>query len=273
MSDRRKIAILLNGDLGSGKDTAGKALVDALEFTRVASADELKDEVAKQYKFERHLLDNSKFKDSPMLNYPVMARDDTSRMINLSMGDTFRTVDNKAFSTSLYIDRDICCPYMFGDCKTFLIGTILRFCIVTLATVATLLGGQGSEEIFADKNNRLYFTPRSILIKEGCIKRSTDPCHWIKKVVEKINKTDGDIVLTDCRFCNEAEYVKDELRDTHTVIVVRVRRYSSVKSSDPSERDMDNYVFDYEVHNNGTREEFGERVINIVKTTRSHSRL
>lgn len=68
---------------------------------------------------------------------------------------------------------------------------------------------------------------------------------WIEVAVRTINAIDGPVVVTDCRFPNEAA-----IADT----VVRVVRPSLGESGDlhPSETAMDDYIAERDVINDGT---------------------
>lgn len=73
-------------------------------------------------------------------------------------------------------------------------------------------------------------------------------------------------IITDCRFPNEAQAIKDK-----GGIVIRVNRpdYSiqitEVKLKHPSETSLDNWEFDYVIENNGTIEELIHKVKEMLE--------
>jgi|ERR1041385_2162370 hypothetical protein len=54
-----------------------------------------------------------------------------------------------------------------------------------------------------------FYTPRDILIREGCLKRSIDPDFWCKKLEDRIASVNNNkLVIDDIRFLNEIAYFK-----------------------------------------------------------------
>ncbi len=56
-----------------------------------------------------------------------------------------------------------------------------------------------------------FYTPRDILIREGCLARSIDPNYWCNKLRDYMNflsadSTSQNFVIDDIRFLNEIEY-------------------------------------------------------------------
>lgn len=71
------------------------------------------------------------------------------------------------------------------------------------------------------------------------------------------------VVITDCRFPNEVEAIKQ-----HGGVILRLERDTSLEDSHPSEKELDNYQFDHVYSNNGSLEDleafvtdFAEQVI------------
>lgn len=62
------------------------------------------------------------------------------------------------------------------------------------------------------RTDSTFFTPRDILIREGCLKRSIDPIFWCRKLLLTITslKEQGvkDFVIDDIRFLNEINFFK-----------------------------------------------------------------
>ena len=89
-----------------------------------------------------------------------------------------------------------------------------------------------------------------------------DKDHWVKKALEQI--IDPKIIygITDFRFSNEANQIKNKGGDLLKVI----RDEVDDNDQDISETQLDSYNdFDYIIENNGTLEEYREKVIEIFK--------
>lgn len=73
-------------------------------------------------------------------------------------------------------------------------------------------------------------------------------------------------IITDCRFPNEAQAIKDK-----GGVVIRVNRYEAKPDYQekaalhPSETSLDTWKFDYTINNTGTIEELVERVKSLMK--------
>lgn len=86
-----------------------------------------------------------------------------------------------------------------------------------------------------------FYTPRDILIREGCLKRSIDPDFWCRKLDEEImNSKVEKVVIDDIRFLNEINYFKKL-----GAKFVRLERSQEVIGKaaldDLSETELDNY--------------------------------
>jgi len=62
-------------------------------------------------------------------------------------------------------------------------------------------------------------SPRQALQDWGMLRRETDPLYWIKKVTDKIRSEPGKYIVTDVRFKNELNAIRD-LKG----LVIRIRR-------------------------------------------------
>lgn len=67
------------------------------------------------------------------------------------------------------------------------------------------------------------------------------------------------VILPDCRFPNEVEAI-----EKFGGLVIRVERASQINDTHPSETALDNYKFSNVIRNNGTLEEFEEKIFNIL---------
>lgn len=95
-------------------------------------------------------------------------------------------------------------------------------------------------------------TPRTILQYVGTeIFRTYDEAFWIKCVENKINRKKGLYVISDVRFQNELDMIKQ-----HRGCVIRVVRPNIVTSDlHSSETNILSFSVKYEIINNGTVEE------------------
>jgi hypothetical protein len=98
-----------------------------------------------------------------------------------------------------------------------------------------------------------YWTPRALLILEGSIKRSVSSNYWVAKAVDIIKKNpDKKYVISDLRYKSEADTLK-MLLPVSDLFLLRIERPSlSITTTDPSERDLDDYKFYGSIHNIGT---------------------
>lgn len=81
---------------------------------------------------------------------------------------------------------------------------------------------------------------------------------WIDAAMHDLNQ-DGKYVVTDCRFINEADAIRN-LGGT----VVRISRFGiGPANSHASETSLDDYRFDFNVANDGTIEEFHHLVRSV----------
>jgi len=110
----------------------------------------------------------------------------------------------------------------------------------------------------------LYHTPRSLLILEGSVKRSVSASHWVNKVLEKIQSTDGDFVLTDMRYRSEVEQIQSFCNANQIKFIFGRINREPPKSSDPSERDLDTVTPNFTIENKGTLEDLKNAVEKVV---------
>lgn len=99
-----------------------------------------------------------------------------------------------------------------------------------------------------------YWTPRALCILEGSMKRSVYSNFWVRSVVQEIAANpDRKYVITDLRYRSEADTLRLLLPD---ISLMRIFRYVTITTQDPSERDLDTYTnFEHVVRNTGTKEE------------------
>ena len=216
--------IALSGWKKSGKDTASEILIKEHGFTRISFADPLKDMVAEEYGIERSWLDNPEFKESPLLNLPVEPKDDFSKMLHMFMVREFRTKQ--------------------GD------GPEAESVKIEDGKMLTLRCGIWEQ---------LYQTPRSLAILKGSVNRSVRSNYWVKKAIQAMkSKETNAFVISDLRYKSELEQLRKAFKDSLTTI--RINRFDTNPSTDPSENDLDDVSFDFVIENRGTKEEFFEKL-------------
>ena len=93
-----------------------------------------------------------------------------------------------------------------------------------------------------------YWTPRALCILVGSCMRAVNPNFWVDQALNQV-KPGGLYVISDCRYRSEVEAVK---RFNAHVTTVRIDRFDSSPSVDPSERDLDDYSFDIILENRTT---------------------
>jgi adenylate kinase family enzyme len=96
-----------------------------------------------------------------------------------------------------------------------------------------------------------FWTPRALAILEGSIKRSVNSRYWVQRALQTIAKNEK-VVLTDMRYGSEmTQIVEFAEKNDQNLVTVRIERFNSSPSSDPSERDLDNADFDITIDNRG----------------------
>ena len=230
--------IAISGWKRSGKDTAANELINKHGYTRVAFADLLKDMVAKEYDIPRTHCDDPDYKEAPILHLPVTPKDAfTLNMANLLFNE-FRTAGGQQ-AMEPYVDPS-----------------------------GTFLGVMGRHV------EQLYWTPRALCILKGSVNRAVRSDFWVQAAIfaiedqmhhtPQINPDIGDtFVISDLRYRSEVEQLRQAFGKN--LVTVRVNRFDTVATTDPSERDLDNYNFDVTLENKGTIEEFVEKVNKLTK--------
>jgi len=119
------------------------------------------------------------------------------------------------------------------------------------------------------KNEAL--TPRKLLQYLGTdvFRDNFDSDFWVNKVITSLQNHDfvNNFVITDCRFPNEIDKVKDELENFYNITSIRIHRNTGLHDTHLSETALDDYTdFDYVIENNGTLEELYQKVDRILWT-------
>ena len=130
----------------------------------------------------------------------------------------------------------------------------------------------GSMESGLPLNGRLIY--RGMKEKDGALlqfwgtefrRKKFDWDYWVKKVKDVIdNEPENDYVIPDARFKNEAEFIKDCGGEIWKIIRPEYNRLDR----DPNHRsevDLDDWIFDEIIVNDGTIEELHEKVARVYK--------
>lgn len=164
-------------------------------------------------------------KEKPLEKFPLMVTDEFALNLAKFMVREFRTLDGQT-PTALRIDA----------------------------------GGNAIGMLEGGSEGKLYFTPRTLFILNGSTKRFVNGTHWVGRVAKNI--TDN-AVITDFRYKNEFETLKHLLRN-HNIVTLRVDRGLKSMSTDPSERDLDNFNHDHTIINNGTIADLESKVEHLI---------
>jgi hypothetical protein len=211
MDQERKICILISGRRGAGKDTAFEWL-QTRGFKRFAFADKLKDFTSLTYVVDRSWMDDPKFKEVPLLQYPVIAEDVEAAKRQMEIYCHFRTEKGvqpvKKKTENGDIDDD-----------------------ERLKRVGNILCWEGEQ---------LYWTPRALLVLEGMTKRAVNPNFWVDFAART---AEGPLLcITDYRLPNEFYRVKTMLEAKgYLVIAIRIDSNEKQTSFDSSETALDNW--------------------------------
>jgi hypothetical protein len=87
------------------------------------------------------------------------------------------------------------------------------------------------------------------------------PDIWLKTTAIQIKDTSVNYVCDDVRFLNEASFYKDK----GFVLIKIVKPDVPIVRTHSSEGELDNYVFDYTIVNDGTIEELYSKVDSIIE--------
>ena len=226
--------LAISGWKQSGKDTLSDYLVAKHGAVRVSFADPLKDMAAKEYGISREDFDKSELKEQPILSMPVHPQDAFSGMLAEFMFKEFRTKAGLQPRGFRYVD-----------------GKFVR-------VIASAFSDGVALEL------QLYWTPRALAILKGSSNRAVRSNFWVSKAIELSKSKGGLIVISDLRYKSEMAQMRKAFGQD--MVTLRVQRYDTSPSTDPSERDLDDGVFDHQVSNRGTLQELYVQMEGILKT-------
>lgn len=102
---------------------------------------------------------------------------------------------------------------------------------------------------------------RALLQNYGTeVRRRDDENYWVNKW-EQRKPLNGDIVVDDCRFLNEAEAIK-----RHGGIIIKIDRPGYIGDEHQSETEQDQIKEDFTIHNNSTLEDLYKKLDDILTT-------
>lgn len=140
-----------------------------------------------------------------------------------------------------------------------------------IETMPVLAGDKFSVEIHKLLGPELssgFWTPRALCILEGSMKRSVNANYWTRKVLGEITQDPSrNYVISDLRYRTEVEIIKELPVD---VRIVRVDRWDSLATQDPSERDLDAYPFGDILTNRGTVDELYTQIDSMLSRHAAH---
>lgn len=146
-----------------------------------------------------------------------------------------------------------------------------------LKTIASILTGIPVEKFEDQEFKKQYlgedwnyqidkFNPiQKMTVRELLQKLGTDALRdglhtnvWVNALLADYNENSNWLV-TDTRFPNEAEAIKNL-----GGVVLRIERSTCQLGTHPSETALDNYTFDYVIHNNGSKEDLEKELVKFL---------
>lgn len=146
-----------------------------------------------------------------------------------------------------------------------------------LKTIASILTGIPVEKFEDQEFKKQYlgedwnyqidkFNPiQKMTVRELLQKLGTDALRdglhtnvWVNALLADYNENSNWLV-TDTRFPNEAKAIKDL-----GGVVLRIERSTCQLGTHPSETALDDYTFDYVIHNNGSKEDLEKELVKFL---------
>lgn len=109
-------------------------------------------------------------------------------------------------------------------------------------------------------------TGRQLLIEYAAAEkeRTGDPACWAVKVGDEIAASDNvDWILSDWRYKAEIAYLRERFPERR-IVTIHIERPGNVPSSSPSEHELDDETFNYNILNSGSLLYLGAQIQNIV---------
>ena len=103
-------------------------------------------------------------------------------------------------------------------------------------------------------------TPRYLMQKYGTeiMRDMFNDNYWVDRVISKIIKAESDFhIISDCRFPNEIDRIKDKLNGVCHLYTLRVNRNTGKNDNHPSETSLDDYQnWDFLIDNNYSKDAY-----------------
>jgi len=109
-------------------------------------------------------------------------------------------------------------------------------------------------------------TPRDLLLEHALAARAEDPDIYSRRIAARIRPLSSalqHIVVSDWRYTREYEFMKKNL-DAH-IVRGRILRSLITPSSDPSEHDLDNEIFDFTIVNDGCISDLRDALKHVIR--------
>ena len=91
--------------------------------------------------------------------------------------------------------------------------------------------------------------------------RTVEPDFWVEQLERRLLDASGPVVVTDCRFPNEVDLIRQ-----YGGLIVRVVRPSAERADGHSSEQVDDLDFDIEIVNDGTLEDLAQQVRRVILT-------
>lgn len=123
-------------------------------------------------------------------------------------------------------------------------------------------------ELFDDpiKKNEKYitFSPRDACIHIGQSVKKLDPYIWINRVINKMKMYEK-CVISDCRFPNELEKVKEIYKDCYTIWIDRYNEIPEECKNEESENSLNHTHADYIISNKKEFNDFYKEIDKFIE--------
>lgn len=225
-----KLVLGISGWKNSGKDMVSDYLVKEHGFVRLSFADPLKEMAAKEFSLPLNDFYDRNRKEAALIQYPVKVTDPFIKGVVDLLKDEFRALDGRKPEKIYTVQGN---EFVQGEFKT----------------------GLAYDDV--------YWTPRALAIFKGSGNRAVDGDFWIKQAMQTVLSSSNDrFVIPDLRFITEAQSLKNKFGDDF--VSVRIDRFESVDSNDPSERNLDDFAFDFKINNKKSENVSLDRVYHQV---------
>jgi dephospho-CoA kinase len=107
---------------------------------------------------------------------------------------------------------------------------------------------------------------RQFLIDDSAQKKAenNDPAFWARLLAQQITKTNAEnVVISDWRYTAEIDHFKTTF-PTAKIVTIVIQRQCIKPINDPSEHELDFYVFDHGIPNNGSLDDYRKRCIALL---------